>query len=488
MSARESMSAVDTAWLRMDRPTNPMMVVVVMVFDHRLNFERFRSLIERRFLRHRRFRQRVVLGGESAHWEDSENFDMSFHLRRIGLPRPGGKRELYDLVSDLASTPLDPARPLWQFQLVDRFGSGSAVIARIHHCYADGIALVKVLLGMTDEGDQAAQAHGHPETEEASDGLLSRWLGPVADTLDVTWRTGSALVGTYFDLLLHPSHAFGYARRSIDLATEATRLALMPSDSPTRFKGTPSGSKRVAWSDRLALDEVKALAHATDCSVNDVLLSCAAGVLQAYLKEQGDPVEGVELRALVPVNLRAQEDVQTLGNHFGLVAVLLPLGIENPLARLFEVKRRMSELKASSQALVSLGLLAAVGMAPKRVQDEILDLLTSRASAVMTNVPGPQQPLHMTGARIKEIVFWVPQTGDIGMGISILSYDDGVQFGVVTDRNILADPEPLAQRFAAQFEHLLRDLSGRHKGTKKSAKRRRAPARTGPSSGARRAR
>jgi WS/DGAT/MGAT family acyltransferase len=277
----------------------------------------------------------------------------------------------------------------------------------------------------------------------------------VTNTVETTWQAGSSLVGAYFDLLMHPSHALDYARQGIDLAAEAARLALMPTDSPTRFKGTPTGSKRVAWSDRLVLDEVKAVAHSTGCSVNDVLLSSAAGALRAYLRDQGDPVEGVELRALVPVNMRAESDTTALGNYFGLVAVLLPLGIENPVERLYEVKRRMTELKASRQALVALGVLAAAGMAPKRVQQEILDLLASRATAVMTNVPGPQQPLHMARAHLTEIVFWVPQSGTIGMGISIMSYDGGVQFGIVTDRNMIADPEPVAQLFARQFEQLL---------------------------------
>jgi WS/DGAT/MGAT family acyltransferase len=357
-------------------------------------------------------------------------------------------------VSDLASTPLDPARPLWQFHLVDRYAGGSAWVARIHHCYADGIALVKVLLAMTDEGAAPPGTQSEARADQA-DSLLPRWFAPVTNTVGTTWQAGSNLVGTYFDLLLHPAHALDYARQGIDLAAEAARLALMPGDSPTRFKGTPTGAKRVAWSERLVLDEVKAVAHATGCSVNDVLLSCVAGALRAYLRDQGDAVDGVELRAMVPVNMRTESDTTALGNYFGLVAVLLPVGIENPVERLYEVKRRMTELKSSRQALVALGVLAAVGMAPKRVQQEILDLLASRASAVMTNVPGPQHPLHMAGARLKEVVFWVPQSGSIGLGISILSYDGGVQFGIVTDRNLIADPEPVAQLFSRQFEHLL---------------------------------
>ena len=144
-----------------------------------------------------------------------------------------------------------------------------------------------------------------------------------------------------------------------------------------------------------------------------------------------------------------------MGNYFGLVAVLLPVGIESPLERLYEVKRRMLELKGSSQALVTLGLLGAAGMAPKALQQEVLDLLANRASAVLTNVPGPQLPLHMAGARLKEIVFWVPQSGRIGMGISVLSYDAGLQFGIVTDSHLIGDPDNIAQRFSRQFEQLL---------------------------------
>jgi hypothetical protein len=144
-----------------------------------------------------------------------------------------------------------------------------------------------------------------------------------------------------------------------------------------------------------------------------------------------------------------------MGNYFGGVFVLLPLSIDNPMERLYEVKRRMAALKGSSQALITLGLLAAVGIGPKVLQQEILDLLASRTTAVVTNVPGPQRPLYMADAKLREIVFWVPQSGAIGLGISVFSYDDGVQFGIVTDKNIVDDPENIARCFQGQFEQLL---------------------------------
>jgi WS/DGAT/MGAT family acyltransferase len=186
-----------------------------------------------------------------------------------------------------------------------------------------------------------------------------------------------------------------------------------------------------------------------------MLLSAVAGALREYLLACGDPVEGVELRAMVPVNMRGPSDAGKLGNKFGLVALELPVGEENPLARLYTTRRRMERLKGSLEAAVTLKLLDLVGMAPKFVQQQVLDLLANKATAVMTNVPGPQQALYLAGARLAQPLFWVPQSGDIGMGVSILSYDGKVQFGLITDRNLVPDPEKIVARFAHEFEKLL---------------------------------
>jgi len=232
----------------------------------------------------------------------------------------------------------------------------------------------------------------------------------------------------------------------------------MPDDSPTRFKGKPGLDKAVAWSEPLSLDLVKAVGAVTGSSVNDVLLSCVAGALGHYLRERGDGPDTAEIRALIPVNLRQPGHEHRLGNRFGLVALTLPLGVANPLARLAAVRARMEALKGSYQAPVTLGVLSLVGMAPKAVQTQLLDLIAKKATAVMTNVPGPQQPLYMAGAKLAQMMFWVPQSGDIGMGVSILSYNGGVQFGLVTDRSLVADPQTIIDAFAPELEKLLLTL------------------------------
>jgi WS/DGAT/MGAT family acyltransferase len=246
-----------------------------------------------------------------------------------------------------------------------------------------------------------------------------------------------------------------YGQYGIGLLAELAKLLAMPPDSPTSLKGHTGTVKRVAWAEPMPLAEVKALGKALGCSVNDVLLSAVAGAFRAYFLQKGEAVEGVEVRAMVPVNLRSARDEGTLGNRFGLVTLSLPIWEANPFARLFLVRSRMDELKHSFQPPLTLGVLAAVGLAPKMVQQQFLDMLAAKASAVMTNVPGPKQPLYLAGNRLDQCMFWVPQSGDIGVGVSILSYNDAVQFSLISDRHFIPDPETITPLFAAEFEKML---------------------------------
>lgn len=460
MSKRERISPVDTAWLRMDRPTNLMMIVGVMMFEGAMDYERLRRTLEARLLPYRRFRQKVEHDATGAYWVDDEDFDLDRHLHHAALPAGDHKVELQKMAADLMSIPLDPNRPLWSYHLVDNYDGGSALIVRIHHCIADGIALIGVMLSLTDASPDAPERPGPPlkmaRGEEGPDSFFwNRVFEPVTQGMITAYNLSTKAWLKYFELLTHPGQALDYSRQGVGMAAELANLLIMPADSQTRFKGKPGGTKAVAWAEPMPLNEVKAVGKALGCSVNDLLLSAVAGALRAYLVEQGDPIEGVEVRAMVPVNMRSKEDEGKLGNRFGLVTLLLPVYIENPFERTFEVRRRMDELKGSYQPVVALGVLAATGLAPKFVQDIALDILANKASAVMTNVPGPQQPLYMAGSRLAQQMFWVPQSGNIGMGVSILSYDGKVQFGLVTDRHFAADPENIVCRFCTEFEKLV---------------------------------
>lgn len=453
------MSSVDTAWLRMDRPHNLMMICGVLLLEGPVEYARFRRLIEERFLVFRRFRQRAVEAAGFAYWENDPQFDLDRHVVHIALPGKAGKRELQTLASRLIAAPLDPARPMWQFHLVERCDGGSAIIARMHHCYADGIALVRVMLSMTDakpDGPPAMPFEPRPRTRAAGDdSLVTALMQPFSGVMKTALAVGSTLVERGAGIWQDPGKAVELANQGSALTAEIAKLAMMGQDSPTRFKGAPGVAKRAAWAEPIPLAEVKAVGKALSASVNDVLLSSVAGALGAYLAAKGDDTEGVAIRALVPVNLRPIEKAYKLGNQFGLVFLDLPVGIANPIERLYAVRANMRALKGSYQPVLALGLLAAMGAGPRALQEVLLTALARNATAVMTNVPGPGHPLYIAGAKIRSLMFWVPQSGDIGMGVSIISYAGEVQFGIVTDRSLVPDPEQVIARFKPEFDKLV---------------------------------
>jgi WS/DGAT/MGAT family acyltransferase len=210
----------------------------------------------------------------------------------------------------------------------------------------------------------------------------------------------------------------------------------------------------VAWCQPIPLDEVKAVGKALNCSINDVLLSCVAGALGEYLKTFGDEVAGQEIRAMVPVNLRPLDQAHKLGNRFGLVPLVLPIGVDNPIERVYEVRRRMAALKGSYQPLLAFSLLAVAGLLIKPAQDVMLNLFAKKTTAVMTNVPGPREKLKFCGSTLEQSMFWVPQSGDVGLGVSILSYGGGVQFGVITDSTLCPEPQHIIDEFVPEFAKL----------------------------------
>ncbi len=431
----ERMSGVDTAWLRMERPTNPMAITAVLIFRTTLTVARLKKALRERFLAFDRFRQRPVQQASGYYWEEDRLFDLDRHVHRIALPRPGGRRELQDLVSDLASTALDPERPRWQFHLVEGYGrSGSALVMRIHHCYADGVALMRVLLALTTGAKPGQRSRG---------GLLGaslQWSG-------VLWQN-------YVELLLNPARALEYMQTGAGATLEAIKLLSLPPEPATRFRGELGLSKRVAWCEPLKLAAVKKAGKAFGCTVNDVLLAAAAGALGAYLTARREPVKGLEIHVVVPVNLRSPESAEALGNEFGLVFLGLPLGIADPVERLQAVHERMEALRRSPQPMLMLGLLGVAGQAPMAVQEQLLELFSAHATAVMTNVPGPQSRLRFAGAEIAEQMFWVPQSGGISMGASILSYAGQVQFGLMTDAGRVPDPERIVAQFPVEIARL----------------------------------
>jgi WS/DGAT/MGAT family acyltransferase len=465
----ERMSKVDTAWLRMDSAANLMMIVGVWVIHPRLKLTDLRLRIEERLLKYPRFVQCAVEDAAGATWVKDSTFDIENHLVTEVLPKKARGSEqdaLQDRLAQLTMEPLDKRHPLWQIHLVEDYKGGSAMMVRIHHCIADGIALISVTQSLVDggapppqRGPREARTDGLEGAEAwISDALLKPLTSMTVKALGAAGEGAARSMG----LLMEPQkgmeqgmhNSVDAAKMAYQVVSDLAALALMPDDSPTALKGLPGNRKRVAWCPPIPLEEVKAVGKALNCSINDVLLSCVAGAIGEYLKEQGESVAGKEIRAMVPVNLRPMEHAYKLGNQFGLAPLVLPIGMDNPVERVYEVRTRMRGLKGSMQPLLAFGLLAVAGLLIKPAQDALLNLFSKKTTAVMTNVPGPREKLKICGSTIEETLFWVPQSGSVGLGVSILSYGGGVQFGVVSDAKLCPDPQKIIDQFEPEFAKL----------------------------------
>ena len=460
--APERMSRVDTAWLRMDNDVNLMMIVGVWLLQPGITYEALCERIGTKLLKYDRFRQKVVHDTLGASWVADDDFDIHRHVLHETLKKKRGQSErsaLQEHAGALANTPLDPDHPLWQFHLIDDYEGGSAVVARIHHCIGDGIALISVMLSITDGGMDPPQRKRREAADTEGDWLSDAVVKPLTDLAAKAIGMYGGGMAKSMEMLANPQQPlFGsldMARTGYKVMADVAALALMPDDSPTRLKGKPIGQKIVAWGEPMPLDQVKTVGKALGCSINDVLLACVAGAIGEYLRGHGDDPTGQEIRAMVPVNLRPLDKAWQLGNRFGLAPLTLPIGIENPVERVYAVRRRMNELKQSHQPLLAFAVLSVAGLMIKPVQDAILGLFAKKATAVMTNVPGPATRLKFCGATLRQTMFWVPASGDIGLGVSILSYGGGVQFGLITDKHLCPDPQAIIDRFAPEFEKLL---------------------------------
>ncbi len=460
--SKKNLSNVDAAWYGMEDPTNLMMVSGIMTFDRPIEFDRLLEVLEHRWLTFDRFRQRVIRPRnplQSPYWETDPNFEISAHVRRIGLPAPGDQAALQEVASVLMSTPLDYSKPLWQFHLVENYGEGCALIGRLHHCLADGMALMFVLLSMTDmKRDAPIPKPKLPDIEDVRGGYLSGSIGRLAKQAKSAVKTSYTLTNKLLDesrtILNDPSHLKDLAQQGTELALTTGRVILRSPDPQTIFRGKLGISKKAAWSRPLPLSEIKTIKNTLGGTVNDVLITAMTGGLRRYLLNHDQEVDGVDFRATVPVNIRKPEEMGELGNKFGLVYLKLPIYIEDVQERLQEINQRMTALKSSSEAGVAFGILSGIGMTPIDVQQQLVNMFGAKATAVMTNVPGPPIPLYLAGSKITGIMFWVPQAGRVGLGISIISYANQVWIGVATDAGLVPDPDEIVAGFYEEYDLL----------------------------------
>lgn len=436
------MSPADAVWYLGENAVNPMTISSIMWFDRPLDAELLHERIEQRLLNeHPILMQRIVpskIPGRMPRWERDPGFDLAEHLTEHTLPAPGDQATLQNWCSEERTTLLDRRKPMWNISVLQGYrGDGSAMHVRIHHSIGDGLAMMQLLMTVVDEYDPATRLLGDRSLGQR----VSRAIG-----------NGTSVLAHGAHLALHPDEALKAARMGAEMATWAGRLLLPQMVERTVLQGHPEGVKRMAWDpDGFPLHEVRTTAKAADATINDLLMTVMSGGLHRYLAERDALVEDIAM--MIPVNLRRPGDPlpRRLGNRIGLLPLRLPVGIADPVVRLRILQDRMNELKRSPAPVVSRGLIVATTMFTPVVERGIHRLNQLRSTGVLTNVPGPREPLHIGGAEMLGTMGWGGMTGHLNLSAALISLNGRVFTGLVTDAAITPDPEDVLEHISEEY-------------------------------------
>ena len=456
----DRLSALDVSFLYMEEPTTPMHVGGLAVFQppgEGFDYDRLVSLIEDRIGLVPRYRQKIRwVPGHLANpvWVDDSDFDVTYHVRRSALPRPGSDAQLHELVGRLMSRRLDRSRPLWEMYMVEGLSGGRiAVITKTHHAMVDGVSAVdigQVILDLT------------PTPRDVPDSL---WMpAPAPGTVGL-------VADAVADLIRRPTAAADTVRLGVlDVRTTTTRLvgaigglvaaartAARP--APASPMNVPIREQRRFAVARTDLDDYKRVRKAHGGTVNDVVLATVAGALRSWLMSRGEAVTNAStLRAMVPVSVRGDRD-PALGNRVSSFLVDLPVGEPDPVVRLSQVSYAMKAHKDSGQSVGADVLVALGGFAPPTLHSlgaRVASGVTRRLfNLVVTNVPGPQFALYAAGAQLLEMFPVVPLAKGQGLCIGLTSYNGGVFYGLNADRDALPDVDVIGSLLEESLAELV---------------------------------
>jgi len=460
------MGAVDAIWLSMDTPENLMVIEGIITLAGPVDFDRLADVLQHRLVdRYPVFSQVVVEASNPMgmpHWQDDPDFSITHHLHHAKLAKPGDEAALQAFVERKMQEPIDRSRPLWHFYVIDGYQGGSVVVSRFHHALADGIALAEVLLSLTDaepDDDLRPQpAHHVPgrELEAPPASLLEaagRFARPVTAPVSAAVR-GARKVLDEVPAMLHPSYAVEALTTAWQTGQIADKLLLghVPASPLTTAPGV---AKRAVWSEPRPLLDIKLVGRVAGATVNDVLVGAVSAAISHYLADRGhDPGD---MSTMVPINVRGGQPLpRELGNKFALVMMPLPTSRLAPLERLAETKRRMDSIKHSPEALLTFGLINAIGRTNTTVAKQFVDFFAAKAIGVTTNVAGPRTGRYLAGTRIAGILGWVPGSGPQTLGVCIISYDGVVRVGFKADAAAVTDPEKLVHAFDSEMDTLVR--------------------------------
>jgi diacylglycerol O-acyltransferase len=452
MSNPDRLSGLDASFLSLERAGAHMHVGSVLVFDGPApSYDEFVAAIDARLHLVPRYRQKLAyppLAQSRPVWADDPHFNARYHVRHTALPEPASREQLKRLAGRVFSQQLDRSKPLWEIYLVDRVeGDSFALVCKTHHALVDGISGVDIMAVLFDlDPDPPAREPPPawaPRPEPTPAALLA---DAVAGYAEAPGELVRAAAGT----LAAPRAA---VRALGGLASMALQGLNGAPPSPLNVKVGPH--RRFTWVEA-ELDRFKAIKNALGGTVNDVVLTVVTGALRSLLLRRGRDPEGMELKAMVPVSVRTEDQRGALGNRVSAMYAPLPVGIADPRERFAAVHGAMGDLKASSQAVGAEVLTQLAGFAAPTILDQAarLQSLQRLYNLTVTNVPGPQFPLYMLGRRLRNFYPEVPITLNTALGIAIMSYDGHLDFGLLGDYDAMPDLDDLANDLSAAIDEL----------------------------------
>jgi WS/DGAT/MGAT family acyltransferase len=474
----DRLSAVDASFLAQEGHTSHMHVGAVLVFEGPPpSYEDLCNQARGRLHLVPRYRQKLAvppLETGRPLWVDDANFNLEYHIRHTALPAPGSEEQLRALAARIHSQQLDRSKPLWETWLVQGLeGSRFAIISKTHHAVVDGISgvdLISVLFDPTPV-PQPVPHEGEPwmpHSEPSALEMAARGVKGVA-------RLPFQFTGRALGAVTRPAHTLDAARVAVEGLGEVVWAGLNPApDTPLNVDIGPH--RRLAFV-RGELDQFKLVKNEFGGTVNDVVLAVVSGALKDWLRSRGVRTEGLELRALVPVSIRSRDQRHQLGNQLAVMRGPLPVYVEDPIARLRVVKAAMDGLKESKQAVGAEVLTSMQNFAPPTIlaQASRLNFSTRLFNLIVTNVPGPQFPLYILGRELQDLfpVAFLPRNH--ALAIAIMSYNGGIDFGLLGDYDAMGDIDFVCERIEASLDELVKAAKA-HAKPKRAPRKKPAPA------------
>ncbi len=456
-SMADRLTALDTSFLHLEDDAAHMHVASVMLFDgDPPPHDEFIAGIESRLHLVPRYRQKlafVPFGQGRPRWVDDPHLNLSYHVRKTALPAPGTEEQLRALAGRVLAQQLDRDKPLWEIWVVEGVeGDRFALICKTHHALVDGISGVDIVTVLFDTS-AAPEKPPEPErrwlpaptpsrTQLLSEALLERTTVPaeIARSVRAIFRTPRQIAGSVRDSLV---------------GVGAMAWAGMNPAPPSPYNSSIGPHRRFTWV-RTDLGDVKAIKNSLGGTVNDVVLATVSGALGRHLHRRGETLSGRELKAMIPVSVRADEDRGALGNQVAAMMAPLPVWCEDPARRLEIISEAMAGLKDSGQAVGAQVLTQLSGFAPPTIMSQASRLMARQRmfNVVVTNVPGPQMPLYLMGHELRDLFPMVPLARNQALGVAIMSYNGKMNFGLVGDYDAMLDLDDLADDFRASLASL----------------------------------